>query len=155
LAGGGGFVDIIRWIPFFLHPKKSKQRTTMGMNSLTKASISIMGLFYVIAGINHFILPDFYLPLIPDYIPYPKGVNIASGMLEVLLGLGIFSNNLRNKAAIAIIVLLILFIPSHMYFIQIGGCVPNGLCVPLWIGWMRLMIIHPLLIYWAYTVSKR
>ena len=53
-----------------------------------------------------------------------------------------------------IIVLLIFFIPSHVYFIKIGSCVPNGLCVNPIIGWLRLVIVHPILILWAWYVGK-
>ena len=49
--------------------------------------------------------------------------------------------------------MLIAFIPSHIWFIEIGSCVEGGLCVDEWISWLRLLIIHPVLIYWAYWVG--
>jgi hypothetical protein len=50
--------------------------------------------------------------------------------------------------------MLISFIPAHIYFIQIGSCVEGGMCVSEWIGWARLLIIHPLLIWWALSVTS-
>lgn len=109
--------------------------------------------FYLIAGSYHFINPEFYLALIPDYLPFPVLINYASGVLEVLLAVGVAIPKYRSVAAKSIMVLLILFIPSHVYFIQIGSCVEDGLCVSPWISWSRLLIIHPLLMLWAWFIK--
>lgn len=122
---------------------------------MRKATIWLLGLFYMVAGANHFVNPGFYLPLIPDYFPFPGLINYVSGVLEVLVGLGVLFRKTRKRAALGIVFLLVLFIPSHVYLIQLGGCVADGLCVPLWVAWVRLIIIHPLLMYWAYYVSKK
>ncbi len=119
-----------------------------------KVVIWLMGLFYMIAGVNHFINPDFYLPLIPDYLPSKNFINLSSGFFEVILGLGVLFFLTRKIASIGIIILLFLFIPAHIHFIQIGSCIKDGLCVPEIVAWARLIIIHPLLIYWAYFISK-
>ncbi|MBW1297029.1 DoxX family protein [Aquimarina litoralis] len=108
--------------------------------------------FFFIAGINHFVYPDFYLPLIPEYLGYPEIINYSSGMAEVLLSIGLLFAYTRKVSAYLIIVLLIIFIPSHAYFITIGSCVPDGLCVPSWVAWVRLIIIHPLFMVWAWYV---
>ncbi|TKS56830.1 hypothetical protein FCN74_05450 [Mesohalobacter halotolerans] len=108
--------------------------------------------FYLVAGSYHFINPPFYKGLIPTYLPFPEVINYTSGVLEILLAIGVALPQLRRYAVYGIITLLILFIPSHIYFIQIGSCVEHGLCVSPWISWTRLLLIHPLLIYWAWKV---
>ncbi len=113
-----------------------------------------LGLFFIIAGLNHFIQPEFYFPLIPPYLPWPSLINYASGFLEIILGLAVLLPSLRKISAWCIIILMILFIPSHVYFIQIGSCIPDGLCVPVWLAWIRLLIIHPLLMLWAWIFTK-
>ena len=115
-----------------------------------KISLTVLSIFYIFGGINHFVNPEFYYGLIPDYLPIPSTINIISGFAEILLGAGMLIKQTRRYAAIGIIAMLIAFIPSHIYFIQIGGCVDDGLCAPLWLGWIRLVIIHPLLIAWAW-----
>jgi uncharacterized membrane protein len=110
--------------------------------------------FYLFAGLNHFISPEFYSGLIPDYLPFPEAINYLSGVLEIFLAIGVAIPKFRTMAGRGIILLLVLFIPSHIYFIQIGSCVEAGLCVSPWIAWLRLMLIHPLLIFWAWYVSK-
>jgi uncharacterized membrane protein len=111
-----------------------------------------LAVFYVAAGINHFWHPEFYRPLIPDYLPWNDWINTLSGVAEITLGILVLPAATRKIAACAIIAMLIAFIPSHLYFIQLGGCIPEGLCVPEWVGWVRLIIVHPLLIGWVWWI---
>ena len=111
-------------------------------------------LFYFSAGINHIINPDFYIDLIPNYLPNPYGINILSGLIEIALSLLLLFPKYLKIGALGIIVLLIFFVPSHVYFIKIGSCVPNSLCVNPIIGWLRLIIVHPILILWAWNLGK-
>lgn len=110
--------------------------------------------FFLFAGLYHFINPEFYYPLIPYFFKYKVFINSASGILEIGLALGLLSNKYRKLAAYGLILLLVFFIPSHVYFIQIGSCIDDGLCVPGWVGWIRLLLIHPLLIYWIFSNRK-
>lgn len=109
-----------------------------------------MIIFYLAAGVNHFRMPGFYLPLVPDYIPNKSLVNILSGLAEILLAVLLAFAKTRKRAAAGIFLLLIAFIPSHIWFIHKDGCVdPEGLCVPEWVAWVRLFIVHPVLMAWA------
>ncbi len=122
--------------------------------NIQKFLIYSMGYFYLVAGVNHFVTPDFYLPLIPPFFSNPEFINILSGVAEILLGLGVLYLPTRKRAAWGIFGMLLCFIPSHVYFIQLGSCIEGGLCVPEWVGWVRLMVIHPILLLWSFWVSK-
>jgi uncharacterized membrane protein len=117
-------------------------------------ALKILAGFFIVAGTNHFIMPSFYLPLIPEYLPFPQLINIVSGVLEIIFGIGLLSLTTRLFSAWGIIVLLLLFIPAHVHFIQIGSCVEDGLCVDPIIAWVRLIVIHPLLIVWTYWLRE-
>ncbi len=114
----------------------------------------LFALFLIIAGLNHFINPGFYLPLIPPYLPWNEELNIISGMLEIIMGFGLLMPRFRRYAAMGIMLLIVLFIPAHIYFIQMGSCVPGGLCTPQWVAWVRLIVIQPLFILWAWWIRK-
>lgn len=112
-------------------------------------------IFYFLAGVNHFIHPEFYLPLIPSYLPEPELINWISGVAEVLLAVGVIIPRTRKLSVILIILMLIAFIPSHIYFIQVGACMnEQSLCTPMWVAWVRLIVIHPLFILWAWFVVR-
>lgn len=114
----------------------------------------LLSIFFLFAGANHFINPDFYLPLIPDYLPAPVFLNLLSGFIELALGVLLFIPKLTKLAAYGIMLFLLVLVPSHIYFLQIGSCVEGGLCIPEWFAWIRLIIIQPLFILWAYLVAK-
>lgn len=114
----------------------------------------VLIVFYAFAGAYHFIDPHFYSDLIPVYLPYHSFINYASGFFEIVLAIGVALPKTRLLAVKGIILLLVLFIPSHIYFIQVGSCVESAFCVAPWIAWLRLIVIHPLLMFWAWTVRK-
>ena len=121
---------------------------------LKKLNLFLLSGFYVFAGVNHFINPQFYYDLIPDYLPFHELINVVSGLAEIILGIGVIFQKTRKWSSYLLVTMLISFIPAHIYFIQIGSCVEGGMCVSEWIGWVRLLIIHPLLIWWALSVTS-
>ncbi|BFG70695.1 hypothetical protein KACHI17_15760 [Sediminibacterium sp. KACHI17] len=126
----------------------------MSSTYMKKAAFWLLVVFYLFAGANHFINPSFYSGLIPPYLPWHDLINIVSGIAEIVLAVLLLLPQTRILAAKGIIVLLIAFIPAHIYFIQINSCIPDGLCVPQWLGWVRLVLIHPILIAWAWWCRK-
>lgn len=107
--------------------------------------------FFLIAGINHFWHPDFYLPLIPDYLPFHHFLNYISGFLELAGGILFAFKKTRLFAARALVALLILLVPSHIDFIVQGACILDSLCTTLWVAWLRLLLVQPLFILWIWA----
>lgn len=64
---------------------------------------------YIIAGINHFINPEFYLALMPEWLPQHEFANYAGGIAEIILGIGLIPASTRKISAWMIIVMLIVF----------------------------------------------
>ncbi len=125
------------------------------IQALKRYSLFVLSGFYIFAGINHFLNPEFYLPLIPDYFSNAEFINVLAGVAEIILGIGLLIKKVRRLAIIGIVLMLLAFIPSHVYFIQKGSCIDGGLCVSNWIGWVRLVIIHPILIAWPLWYWKQ
>ncbi len=122
---------------------------------LKRYSLFVLSGFYIFAGINHFLNPEFYLPLIPDYFSNAEFINVMAGLAEIILGIGLLIKKVRRVAIIGVVLMLLAFIPSHVYFIQKGSCIEGGLCVSNWIGWIRLVIIQPILIAWPLWYWKQ
>ena len=99
-----------------------------------KLNLFLLSGFYVFAGVNHFINPQFYYDLIPDYLPFHELINVVSGLAEIILGIGVKFQKTRKWSSYLLVTMLISFIPAHIYFIQIGSCVEGGKCVSEWIG---------------------
>ncbi len=121
---------------------------------MTRAiSALLMGLFYVLAGINHFRDPDFYLPMMPDYLPAHFLLVQLSGVAEIALGLGVWIKPLRRWAAWGVIALLIAVFPANLHValhdIPLGDN-PEGLGV---FNWVRLPL-QAVLIAWAWWHTR-
>ena len=74
----------------------------------------IYGGFFCFAGIMHIIKPDFFKHFIPDFLP-KKLVNYVVGILEFSVGLGLFFLETIKLASLGIIILLIIFLPIHIW----------------------------------------
>ena len=71
--------------------------------------------FFINAGVNHFINPDFYLSIMPPAFPlHPEAVYI-SGFFEVLGGVCVLIPRLRNIAGWALVALLVAVYPDNIY----------------------------------------
>ena len=68
----------------------------------------------IFAGINHFRHPLIYLPFIPNFLPQ-QFINQAAGIIEILLGIGVFIPQFRQRAAFGIFILMIIFLPLHVW----------------------------------------
>ena len=109
--------------------------------------------FYIVAGFNHFIHPNTYLDLIPTYLPQHQLLNNICGVCEIIAGVLMIIPSTRKPAAYLIILMLIAFIPAHIYHIQMQGCVSKYLCVAEWIAWARLPFQF-ILMLWAWKTYK-
>ncbi|MEP6617083.1 MAG: DoxX family protein [Ginsengibacter sp.] len=119
-----------------------------------RISLLLFCSFYNIAGLNHFIHPSAYIPLIPPDFPVPRFINFMSGVLEMAGGIMMIIPATRKAAAWLIMLLLIAFIPAHIYMIQMNGCVSAQLCVPAWVAWLRLLPLQFILIWWAWKTFQ-
>ena len=115
-----------------------------------KISLIAVCTLYIGAGINHFWHPKSYVELIPPYFPDRVLLNYVSGILEMIAGLLMIIPPTRKIAAYLIIGLLIAFIPTHIYWIQMHGCVSIYLCTPAWLAWLRFFPFQFILIWWAW-----
>ncbi len=110
--------------------------------------------FFLFAGSYHFINPSFYFDQIPDYFSNKLLINYTAGSIEILLAVGVAIKKTRFWAVIGILLLMLAFVPTHWLVIQKNGCIPTAYCVPLWLAWVRLLILQPLFMLWAWSVRK-
>src|SRR4051812_19242540 len=67
----------------------------------------VFALFFIGAGINHFIVTDFYLRMMPTYLPMHRELVQVSGVAEVVLGALLLAPGKSAPAAWGLIALLI------------------------------------------------
>lgn len=74
----------------------------------------IFGILFCFAGIMHLIKPKIFKNFIPEYLP-KLAVNYVFGFIEFCLGTGLFFNFTVKNAAFGIFILMILFLPIHIW----------------------------------------
>jgi len=74
-----------------------------------------MGIFYVAAGSLHFTRPEFYVPMMPTYLPAHLALIYLSGLAEVALGMAVLVPATRVPAAWGLILLLIAIFPANVH----------------------------------------
>jgi uncharacterized membrane protein len=115
------------------------------MSALSRLALA---LFFVLAGIAHFVTPTPYLAIIPPSIPWPATVVALSGIAGIIGGLGILFRSTRRAAGVWLIALLIAVFPANVYAITTGVEI-GGYVVPVWMLWARLPL-QLLLIAWVW-----
>ncbi|MEM7184943.1 MAG: hypothetical protein AAF518_28880 [Spirochaetota bacterium] len=84
------------------------------MKNVRLALTFLFAAFIIFGGVNHFIKPEMYFPFIPGFLP-KVFVNYASGVLEIVIGIGLFIPKYRQKSAQALLLLMIVFLPLHVW----------------------------------------
>jgi uncharacterized membrane protein len=75
----------------------------------------LLAIFMVGSGVNHFLNPEFYLRMMPPYLPWHAALVYLSGVFEILLGVMLIIPRLTRVAAWGIIALLIAIFPANVY----------------------------------------
>ena len=78
-------------------------------------TIYIMSLLYIVIGIRHFTDPDFFLKIMPPFLPFKKELVLISGFFEIAFGFLLLFHKTRFYASWGIILLLIAVFPANIY----------------------------------------
>ena len=110
-------------------------------------SVIIMSLFYIMAGTNHFINPDWYVRIVPPILPFKIAIVYISGVLEIILGSLLILPKARFIAGWGLIILLVAVYPANIYVALTNG---EAMDITPLIAWGRLPFQFVLigLAYW-------
>jgi uncharacterized membrane protein len=95
-----------------------------------------LAVFFIVAGLNHFRMPEMYLGMMPLWVSAPMKVNAIVGAAELLGGLGLMFAPTRRLAGGALIVLLLAILPANVH-VAVLGKMP-GTDLPPLILWLRV-----------------
>lgn len=81
---------------------------------ITKLLIYVYVVFFISAGLNHFLNPQFYDAIVPDFIPFPRLVHQITGVIEIILPLFLLTR-FRKEAALLMMIFLVLLYGANLY----------------------------------------
>jgi uncharacterized membrane protein len=103
--------------------------------------------FYFAAGVLHLTAPDKFLPIMPDFVPWPRQVVLATGVWEIIGAGALLVPRLRFAAAIAMAVYAVAVFPANIK--HAFDMVPvAGLPSSWWYHGPRLLL-QPVIVWWA------
>lgn len=77
----------------------------------------LLAILFIVAGVLHFVIPEFYLKIMPPFLPFHLALVYISGFFEMLGGIGVLVSRVRTLAGYGLILLLILVFPANIYML--------------------------------------
>jgi uncharacterized membrane protein len=124
------------------------------MPTIKNILLVVMIIAYLLAGANHFKSPGGYIKIIPPYLPYPALLNILAGVFEIAFAVMLVLPVTRPLGAWGIVLMLIAFMPAHIYMIQNAPMKMGGLTITPFIAWARIPFQF-VFAAWAWWYTKR
>ena len=120
------------------------------MNRIKQISRCLYGLFFMAAGVNHFLNMPFYVSIMPPYLLWPVALVYLSGVAEIGLGGLLLFERWSRLAAWGLIALLLAVFPANVHMALHPELYPWASSLGLW---LRLSL-QGILIAWAYWYSR-
>ncbi len=113
----------------------------------------LLVVFWVAAGLNHFIHPEFYLQIMPPYLPWHLPLVYLSGVAEIIGGVAVAVPQARKWAGWFLLLVLLAVFPANIHMamneVQVGQAQ-----LPPWALWARLPLQF-LFAAWVYWICVR
>ncbi|NQD91658.1 DoxX family membrane protein [Pseudomonas sp. CrR25] len=106
-----------------------------------------MVLALMLAGSDHLLNPQRYLPMMPEVLPYHLELVLFTGVCELAGAVGLLLPRWRRYAAMALALYFVCVFPANLKN-ALDGLNVEGLPAATWYYWLRLPF-QPLIICWA------
>ncbi len=117
------------------------------MKKIKIASVILMSVFYVRVGVDHFLSPEWYLQIMPPYLPFPLELVYISCAFEILFGVMLLHPYTRSYAGWGLILLLVAVFPANIYLAQTNGEAMGTSALVAW-GRLPFQLLFISIAYW-------
>src|SRR5579863_7877513 len=91
------------------------------MQAVRRIALYVLAIFFIVAGINHFVHPGVYVRIVPPWLAAPAALVQISGACEILGGIGVSIPHTRRLAGAGLIALLVAVFPANVQVAQHPG----------------------------------
>src|SRR4051794_6328726 len=109
----------------------------------------VFATLFVLAGIGHFVATNFFMRIMPPYLPWHRPLVLLSGIIEIALGVLLLVPGTSTFAAWGLIALLIAVFPANIHLSLHQEIWP----LPPLVHLLRLPL-QAVLILWAYAYTR-
>ena len=110
----------------------------------------LLGTLFVTAGVLHFVKPQIYESIMPDYLPAHRELVYASGAAEIAGGAGMLHAKTRRGAGWWLIATLVAIFPAN---VEMAIHAERFHRIPGPLLWARLPL-QAALIAWVWTAKR-
>ncbi len=106
---------------------------------MTRSDVArvVLGVFFILAGLLHFVVPGYYRAMVPPYLPAPATLVAISGLAEMAGGAGLLLPRWRKAAGLGLLALLLAVLPANIEMLRQGR--ERGITAPREaLLWLRL-----------------
>jgi uncharacterized membrane protein len=117
-----------------------------------RRSRGLLALFFIGAGVNHFVNPRWYVAIVPPPLQKQAGrVAMLSGVAEIAGGAGVLLPWTRRLSGWGLVAVLAAVFPSNLYM---ASAPEQFKRIPRWALLARLPL-QPLMMWWALRATRR
>jgi uncharacterized membrane protein len=114
-------------------------------------SRTLLGAFFLSAGVNHFLIPRTYESIVPPSMREDAARLVAiSGVAEIAGGIGVLLPRTRRLSGLGLIALLAAVFPANLHMAREPERFPR---IPRWALYARLPL-QPLMMRWAWRATR-
>ncbi len=88
------------------------------MNYIKLFTVYFMSIAYTYVGVRHFIDPDFFLAIMPNYLSMHLFFVYLTGLMEVVFGLLLAFTKTRKFASHGLIISLLIVFPANIHLVE-------------------------------------
>ena len=88
------------------------------MKYIKLITIYFMSIAYTYVGVRHFIDPNFFLAIMPNYLSMHLFFVYLTGLMEVVFGLLLAFRKTRKFASYGLIILLLIVFPANIHLVE-------------------------------------
>lgn len=108
----------------------------------------VLALFFIAAGINHFVHAGVYVRIVPPWLPAHALLVQISGICEILGGIGVLFPNTRRVSGVGLVALLVAVFPANVQMAQHPQLYADIASAPLLYARLPLQLVLIAWVWW-------
>jgi uncharacterized membrane protein len=112
------------------------------------AGLGLVSLFFLVGGRAHFTATEFFVSIVPPYVPWPRQIVYVTGVIELIGAIAIWVPAWRSWAGIGLMALTVCVTPANIYMWLNPQLFPD--INPAFLSWRLVaQVVLLALIWWS------